>query len=246
MSVSSLFKPNDFNLYSNTIISNQSVVTGDFNLDGNLNMNGGLVIFPPDRGILFGDTADRWYMTNNAFNDCVLTQQGAAVNKNLFLQTGNGEIIISNISISGSLRDNVSSPGNAGQILTSTGTALRWDNVYDTQISSIEYNGPWGFVQTGVVSYSKIGKQITITFGGVLTTSVSNTAITALGVIPLAFRPSYDNYNIIMVQDNTVNVQGLIIINTSGDITVNVGFSSPFANSGSAGFFNNSVSYSQF
>ena len=186
----------------------------------------------------YGNSTD----TNIVFN----TNAGAII------QNGAGGIVCNgllacggNISIGHQLLDGTASAGTAGQILTSTGSNISWGPVYEQFSGSVAYGGPWLIAQNGILLCSKIGKMVTLTFVEVIAPSTSSGIITGTVIIPLNYRPSYENNSMIMVEDQGIVMQGIANVQASGTVLISIGFSGGNFGTvpGTCGFQTFSVSY---
>lgn len=105
------------------------------------------------------------------------------------------------------------------------------------QTVNLTYTGPFGVAQTGVCHLSKVGKSINITFDQVVA-AAANTAQIISSAIPAVYWPSNDVVaQYIALEDNSAGTFGVVTLSNTGILTISVGLSGSFANTGNCGFF---------
>jgi len=136
-----------------------------------------------------------------------------------------------------------------GFVLPSVGAATAGQlNYYETLSATYSFSNIWATSQTGTVSITRIGNQVTVNLqSNVLANATIAAAITSGTLIPTRLCPLFALWQPILVQDNGSENLGYVNIQTGGTINVynGVGVSnfSGSATTGTSGIYSFSVTY---
>lgn len=242
-----------------SINRNTEINSGSGLIQSQLNINTD-DITPNNCAIVLGNSTGYYAIQRTGNNkELSIFQSGDSVNTNVVFTTGtgriiqfgtggmqlNGELEAGDVKIGGKIYDSLNSPGTNGQLLTSTGTGILWNSLYEDYSNTVAWAGPWTTPQNGILLIARMGKMVTVTFVVTLAAAALLSIITGTGIIPLNFRPSYENKSLFIALNNTVLVESTCLVQTSGNVILSVGLNGGgFGGIGdTCGFQTFSVSY---
>lgn len=209
-----------------SISRNTAINSGSALAQTQLNINTDDVT-PNNCDIVLGNSTGYYAIQRTGNNkELSIFPSGDSVGTNIVLTTGTGKLIqngAGGIEITGKLYDSSNSAGTNGQLLTSTGTNILWGAQYEEYSASVAWTGPWNTPQNGILLIARMGKMVTITFVLVLAVAPQLSIITGTGIIPLSFRPSYENKSLFVALNNTVLIESTCLVQTSGNVVLSVG-----------------------
>lgn len=95
-----------------------------------------------------------------------------------------------------------------------------------------------------VVDFSRISKNITLEFSGLVVAATANASLAAAAAsIPVGFRPERDLLFPVYVINNSGATMGAIGVGTNGSFNFVVGTATPFTNAGNCGYNAFAISY---
>lgn len=101
---------------------------------------------------------------------------------------------------------------------------------------SNSFSGPWASPSALTLRFARVGRIVTMNIPALNTTSSSSSIATAANAIPSEFLPIRDiGFSIPIINDSQTTI-GLLLINTTGHMTISTVSNNAFDSSGSAGW----------